>query len=273
MLKHKRFILSSLSLPIFVGFNLFSLVVTQEVKAGLIQVNYSDLSGVAGANFEDLGLGNNEQVTFNDVFESGNTSFGESFAGQTVTQSGDFDVLSGTPVGPLNLLAGNASVNVTAVDGGAGDVGNTAIAGSGPLGYPAADAVGEGSIAILFDFDQSEFGFEVVGGNGGTATAQFWGRDGSLIDEIVFNLTSEIFQPYGFVTDDGLQSVAGVSIFNNDLGGIGFDNFIYDIAGVPGTPGSDDSVSVPEPSSIALLSLGLAGFVFSRKKKTLVNFS
>lgn len=205
------------------------LSLTQGVHAGLIQVNYADLSGVAGANFEDLGLEIGEQITFNSIFESGNTSFGESFAGQVVSNSGNFDVLSGSPSDPLTLLAGAASVNVTAIDGGAGDYGNTAIAGSGPLGYPSSEAVGEGSIAILFDFDQSEFGFDVVGGDGGSATAQFWARDGSLIDEIVFNLSSATFQSFGFVTDDELKSVAGVSIFNTDPGGLGFDNFIFDV--------------------------------------------
>ncbi|MBN7798322.1 PEP-CTERM sorting domain-containing protein [Parahaliea mediterranea] len=267
MYKHAKFTSVNSGLRALAGVLVGGLFAIQNAHAGLLQVNYSDLSGVAGADFEDLGLGNNQQVTFNNIFESGNTSFGESFAGQTVTPSGNFDVLSGAPTGPLTLVAGSASVNVTAVDGGAGDVGNTAIAGSGPLGYPDADAVGEGSIAILFDFDQSEFGFDVVGGNGGTATAQFWARDGSLLDEIIFSLSSDIFQPYGFVTDDGLQSVAGVSIFNNDPGGIGFDNFIFDVAGVPGTPGSDDPIPVSEPSTLPLLCLSLFGLAYSRRKR------
>lgn len=241
--------------------------ITPKAKAGLIEVDYSSLSGIAGANFEDLGLANNEQITFDDIFESGNTSFGESFLGQTVTNVGNYDVLSNTPVEPLTIVAGAASVNVTAIDGGAGDVGNTVIAGSGPLGFPAAGAVGEGSIAILFDFDQSEFGFDIVGGDGGTATAQFWARDGSLIEEIVFTLSSATFQPYGFITDDGLQSVAGVSIYNDDPGGIGFDNFIFDVAGVPGTPGGSP-VPVPEPPLFAMFIFAIAGLrLFSEKSK------
>lgn len=267
MYKHAKFTSINGGLRVLAGVVVGGLLATQYAHAGLLQVNYSDLSGVAGADFEDLGLADNEQVTFDDIFESGNTSFGESFAGQTVTQSGTFDVLTGSPTGPLTLVSGSSSVNVTAVDGGAGDVGNTAIAGSGPLGYPDPNAVGEGSIAILFDFDQSEFGFDVVGGNGGTATAQFWARDGALLDEIIFNLSSAIFQPYGFVTDDGLQSVAGVSIYNNDPGGIGFDNFIFDVAGVPGTPGSDDPTPVPEPSTLVLLCLSLFGLGYSRRKR------
>jgi len=234
--------------------------------AGIIQIDPGSLSGTALVDFEDLGLGDGEQVTFDSTFESGFTLFGESFVGQTVTQSGNFDVLSGTPTDPLTLANGPANQNITAIDGGAGDTGNTAIAGSGPLGYPDPDAVGEGSIAILFDYDQSEFGFDIVGANGGSATAQFWGRDGLLIDEIIFNLGNAIFTSFGFQTDDSSFSIAGVSIFNDDPGGIGFDNFRSDVEGVPGTPDDpgENPVSVPEPSSIFLAMLGIIFIGFSR---------
>lgn len=227
--------------------------------ASIIQIDPGSLSGTALVDFEDLGLGNGEQVTFDSTFESGFTLFGESFVGQTVSQSGNFDVLSGAPTDPLTLANGPANQNITAIDGGAGDIGNTAIAGSGPLGYPDPNAVGEGSIAILFDYDQSEFGFDIVGADGGSATAQFWGRDGSLLDEIIFNLGVAIFTSFGFQTDDGSFSIAGVSIFNDDPGGIGFDNFRSDVEGVPGTPDDPggNPVSVPEPSSILLAMLGL----------------
>lgn len=239
----------------------------QAASAGIVQVDYASLSGIAGSNFEDLGLANNATVNYPGIFESGNTSFGGSFAGQTVTASGNFDVLSGTPTGPLTLVSGGALTNVSAVDGGAGDVGNTSIAGVGPLGYPNYDAIGEGSIAILFDYGQSEFGFDIVGANGGSADLQFWDVNGSLIDQVTLSLGSDVFTPIGFKTDDGAYTIAGVSIFNDDPGGIGFDNFIYNVAGVPGTPNSGGT-SIPEPSTFALLGLGLLGTLASRRKKS-----
>jgi len=240
------------SLISFLGLAVLACGLTaQHASAGIIQIDPSLLSGTATVDFEDLGLGNSAQVTFN-TFESGFTLFGERFVGQTLSTSGDFDILAGAPTGPLTVVSGLPSQSVTAIDGGAGDVGNTAIAGSGPAGYPAANAVGEGSIAILFDFDQSEFGFDIVGGNGGTATAQFWARDGSLLAQIIFNLTSSVFDSFGFRSDDG-KVIAGVSIFNNDPGGIGFDNFVSDVPGVPGDPGDP----VPEPSTLALVGTGL----------------
>jgi hypothetical protein len=60
----------------------------------------------------------------------------------------------------------------------------------GPLGFPNLSANGEGALAILFDDDASEFGFEIRGINSGTgsATLDFYRRDGTLIESVNFAL-------------------------------------------------------------------------------------
>ncbi|MGI9506103.1 MAG: hypothetical protein ACR2RE_23940, partial [Geminicoccaceae bacterium] len=78
-----------------------------------------------------------------------------------------------------------------------------ALAGIGPIGFPNFNGIGEGSVAILFDNDQSQFGFQSVGGNLGTANFDFFRRDGSLIQTLTpTNLTSNSF---GFERDGGRQ--------------------------------------------------------------------
>jgi GMP synthase (glutamine-hydrolysing) len=61
---------------------------------------------------------------------------------------------------------------------------------------------------------------------------------------------------------DGLvKDIAGISIWNNDLAGIGFDNLKHDV------PGRPDQV-IPEPSTYALLGTGLAGLSLLRRKRS-----
>lgn len=225
-------------------------------NADVIQVDYNTLSGSAFSDFEDLGLSTNESVNFDSIFESQNTSFGEYFTGQTVGTNGDFDTLSGLPSGTLQLNAGAPNQNINAIEGAGGIPNNTAISGLGPTGFPNSSSIGEGAISILFDFDQSEFGFEIIGANSGTAHIQFFTRNGSLFDDIMLDLGAGT-SSWGFLTDDNSQAIAGVSITNIDAGGIGYDNFIYDTEGRPGTPGTPQPVNAPSMLLMLLASIGL----------------
>ncbi|MEM7724632.1 MAG: hypothetical protein AAF376_20045, partial [Pseudomonadota bacterium] len=235
-------------------------------------VDPSTLSGAAVVDFEDLGLAALDTINLDEEFESGTVQFSAGFVGQTITPSGSFDTLSGTPTGPLTLFNDDPDENILAVDGGDGNVGNTSIAGLGPLGFPAFDAIGEGVISLLFDFDQSEFGFDLIGGDGGGATLQFFSRDGMLLSEIA---TGTIFGTIslGFATDDGSQSIAGVSIVNSDPGGIGVDNILSDVVGVIGPPPTVPPVTppvapIPLPAGAWLLLSGLAVLGASTKLRS-----
>lgn len=236
-----------------IGLTLYS--PSRNVLAGPInQVAYSSLTGVALITFDDVAGGTALGTNYDGILESGNADFAERFVGQTNAPAGNFDVLSGTPTAPLALAVGAAGQNLTIST----NAGSQILTGLGPLGFPSSDAIGEGAFAILFDFDQSEFGFQLVGGNevggnGGTAFIDFFRRDGSLIEQIAVTNLADAF--YGFSRAGGIKDIAGLSLYNNDFAGIGFDNLRHDVAGVPALG------AIPEPGTWLLLGTGLVGLL------------
>ena len=213
-----------------------------EARAGngpVSQVDPSTLTCDGTVTFDDVTGGGQPGTNYDAVFESGGADFAERFAGQTLTANGDFDVLSGSPSDPLALQTGAANQNLNVFLNGPSQV----LTGLGTPGFPNGNAIGEGSFAVLFDFDQSEFGFDLVGGNAGTATVDFFARDGTLIASLVIPNLGD--QSYGFQRLGGLNDIAGISIQNDDGAGIGFDNLCHDVAGVAGQP---TPTPTPSPS-------------------------
>jgi hypothetical protein len=220
--------------------------------APINQVGYGSLTGTQIITFDDVPGGGAPGTNYNAIFESGNTAFAERFVGQTRTTSGTFDALSGTPAGPLALQVGAPGQNLNIF------VQSTQVlTGLGPVGFPDFDAIGEGSFALLFDADQSEFGFQLVGGDGGTAFVDFFQRDGTLIQSITLGSLANAF--YGFSRDAGVKDIAGISIYNSDAAGIGFDNLKHDVAGVPDN-------GIPEPATSALIGIGLGALALARRR-------
>src|SRR5687767_1528099 len=107
---------------------------------------------VAGAttnNFDALALGNVAGL----ISQTGAT-YGERFAGQVLSTAGGFDALTGTPTGPLTLLA-----NAVTAD-------NIGILTQGPSQVIYGDLggnVGEGALSILLATDTDVLGLNVVG--------------------------------------------------------------------------------------------------------------
>lgn len=201
--------------------------------------SYGSLTSTGLIDFEDLVAAPFPGTAIEGVLDLDGASFAERFDGQTTGVAGNFDTLTGSPTNPLTLVAGATGQNLVAAN--AGGIG---IAGLGPLGFPDLDANGEGALSILFDDDTSEFGLEIRGVDAGTGdlNLDFYRRDGTLIESVSFALVADGF--FGFVRELGIIDIAGVAITNDDVGGVGVDNIVFQ--------------PVPEPSTALSVVLGLA---------------
>ena len=223
------------------------------LQAQVTQVDYNSLTGTEFVSFSDIVPAPGAGTNYNGVIIIDGVAFGEHFDGQTVTPSGNFDVLGGSPSGYLSLQAGAAGQNIASLISPAGVV----LSGIGPAGYPVFDAIGEGAISLLFSSDQSEFGFRLTGGHGGNAYVNFYGYDGSLIDSFILS-NLPLVSLFGFSRDGGVNDIRGVSIWNDDTTGIGLTGFRHDAAS-----------AVPEPGTWATMLLGFSavGFAMRRRRR------
>jgi uncharacterized protein (TIGR03382 family) len=234
--------------------------------AAITQVDYSTVVATATEDFSGFASGGN--AARDGAVQGNGVAFGERFAGQqlssqsvffaAVNVNSPFDTLSGSPTSPLTLLAGSADHNLWIGD--IGLPGGFMMAGCGPNGstFGPTGGIGHGSVALLFDEDQSQLGFQIVGQNGSIGVASFFRRDGSLIETLNLDLPgfqSGAYSPplsFGFLRHGGVADIAGMSFTNVDLAGIAMDNFIF-------------SNSIPAPGAVALL--GLAGLVGGRRRR------
>jgi hypothetical protein len=187
----------------------------------IVAVDPSSVPCIQIATFGDVEGGENPGTNYDGLVWSGGMQFAERFMGQKLSYSGDFDVVSGNPINPLILQVGapGQSLDVFAYT-------TNVLAGLGHVGYPDLDAIGEGSIAMYFPLAQSRVSFQLVGGNGGSATLGFYRADGSLIDNVVVSGLADI--AYGFATFNGTPSISGILIQNSDASGIGVVNICHD---------------------------------------------
>lgn len=226
------------------------------LPAQVTQVDYASLTGTEFISFTDVVGRPSPGTNYDNVLVVDGVAFGEHFAGQTVTPSGNFDVLGGTPSAGLTLLAGTTGQNLAFFTSPAGQV----LSGIGPAGFPVFDAIGEGAVSLLFSTDQSEFGFRLAGGHGGTATIGFFRVDGSLIQSFALN-NLPLTAAFGFLRDGGVADIRGISIWNDDVTGIGLAGMRHNTLSA--------IAPVPEPSTWATMiaGFGLIGFTLRRRRR------
>lgn len=222
------------------------------LPAQITQVDYASLTGAEFVSLTGVTGGASPGTNYDNALVIDGVAFGERFAGQTVTPSGNFDILGGTPTAGLTLLSGSAGQNLTVFQAPPGPV----LSGNGPLAWPTLNAIGEGAVSLLFTSDQSEFGFRLAGGNGGTANIAFFRLDGSLIQSLALG-SLPLTAAYGFTRDGAIADIRGISIWNTDVTGIGLSGFRHDVVS-----------GVPEPSTWAMMlgGFGLIGLALRRRR-------
>ena len=225
------------------------------------QVDYFGLNTTQTMAFDSLPVGAAPGANFDGVIVQDGVGVGERFVGQSLTINGQNDQLGDSVAGPLQLMAGAAGQNLAIYK-----YSNfTLVNGLGPVGFPSFDALGEGSVAFEFSSDQSQLGFVVLGADYGPTTVDFWRADGSLIQSLVIPHIEDTY--YGFAREGGVHDIRGISIWNADAGGLGYDKLMFDVAsnyvaGDVAPPG------VPEPAAWALMitGFGLTGAALRRRR-------
>ena len=156
--------------------------------------------------------------------------------------AGDIDVINGAVLSPGN------STGTLSVTGNVNVVGGTA----------------------LFEFDSFDDGtFDVLNILNGTTENAFTAADGTIELKFLNNDADAWATPdsaYQLVSDDGFQIGDFTSWLTDDFGGLfgleGRADGLYLVAAASPEPGS----GVPEPSTWALLALGVCGLLYLRKR-------
>lgn len=192
------------------------------------EVDPADLQLARHITFDDLpsGFGVGRQI--DGILEQRGVRFGERFVGQPLQALGDFDAVEGPANAPLSLLPGapGETLGILRL------MRTSVLQGHGPRGFPRAEAVGEGAIAVIFDNDQSAIALDLRGGEKGQATVRFFARNGQVIDTHTLGPLSET--SHGFERAGDTSDIAGLLITNTDPEGIALDNLKFDKSAILG---------------------------------------
>jgi hypothetical protein len=242
------------------------------IEAAVVQIDPEDLDTNTELDFQFEAQGNidglGEFIDSNGRY--GTLVFGERLQGQELGFSdgaGDpippstsdpiFDRLSGNPtIDDLRLVTGEPKQNLAVLPDASAKT--NIIAGLGPLGFDSPNGRGEGSIAGIFSSVTTfEFGFSVFGANAAgsnRAVIEFFNYRGILLDTI--ELSPLIDGEVAFRADIGGDTgIDAFSIYNTDNGGLGYNNFRYNVF----TPGTE----IPVPIPLTLIAIGFAVLCFT----------
>lgn len=175
-------------------------------------------------------------LAFNAPMRMGRTHLGQHFEGQTLHVTDGFDRLAGAPSAPLTLRPGPPDKNLSVATHRGFD--SNALFPLGDSGFPSLASRGEGALAILFDQGQRAVALRIhsdyaapLGGapEPGDVTLHLYTRQGALIARIVVPLGTGITD-VGLRRVGGLPDIAGVTLTNDDPGGIAIDDILYQTA-------------------------------------------
>ena len=202
------------------------------------QVAIQQIAPVLNAivDFEGFDAGAEPGKEMSRLVSGAGGSVGAAFAGQRRTTNGiassagqhfEFDQAQG-PALPLRL-SGDGSFVIAWHRG----FGSDAALPVGPDGAGRASGRGEGTLAVVFEDDQTALAFRLhadypdpLGARppAGTAQVSFFARDGAILETTIIPLHHGVMT-LGFETVD--TGIAGFTIGNTDPGGIAVDDIMF----------------------------------------------
>ena len=159
------------------------------------------------------------------------------------------------------VISGAALVNLGVGHAPSGTNGLAGIDGNGNLDYDSPLTFsffmpGNGGVAGTTDY--FAYSADLGGGSGNILTISAYDLLGVLLGQVSFVETGTFTSPLVLSGFGQFHSITvDHTLFNTSSGGIGIDLVTY----------GDVTTSVPEPGTLTLLSLGLAGLGFARRKK------